>query len=57
MWKVYIVYSDGRKRLAGGVRGYRTKKAAEAAYKHYSGLARYGGTTTFKGCRVELVEE
>jgi hypothetical protein len=57
MWKVYIVYSDGRKRLAGGVRGYRTKKAAEAAYKHYSRLARYGGTTTFKGCRVELVEE
>ena len=57
MWKVYIVYPDGRRRLAGGVRGYRMKKTAEAAYYHYLKLVDYGSRTTLKGCRVELIEE
>lgn len=57
MWQVYIVYPDGMKRRAGGVKGYRTKKAADAAYRHYCRIVDYGSRTTFKGCRVELVEK
>lgn len=57
MWKVYIVYPDGRKRLAGGVKGYRTKDTADAAYGYYQKMVSDGSRTTFRGCTVELVEE
>ena len=57
MWKVYIVYPDGRKRLAGGVKVYRNKDTAEAAFGYYQRMVSGGSKTTFKGCTVELVQE
>ena len=57
MWKVYIVYPDGRRRLAGGVKGYRIKDTADAALGYYQKVVSDGSRTTFRGCTVELAEE
>lgn len=52
-YKVYLVYKDGNRHLAGGVEEYKLKKTAESAAKHYERFLRLGGD---KSTRVEIVE-
>lgn len=57
MWKVYIIYPDGGRRLAGSMKGYRVKDTADAALVYYQRMVSDGSRMTFRGCTLELVEE